>query len=89
LPGQNNENYLLIMGFGYNSQIKLISMLCNKVSLQKLEAQIVTFNNGKMPDYFFSVFKVLGFDRASTTAKMEFFQKVEANFFQNYTQFPN
>jgi hypothetical protein len=88
LPGQNNENYLLIIGFGYNSQIKLIDMLCDKVSLQELETQIMTVNNGNMPDYFFSVFKVLGFDRASTTAKMEFFQKVDANFFQNYTQSP-
>jgi hypothetical protein len=86
LPGQNNENYLLVMGFGYNSQIKLIDMICNKISLQKLETQIITANNGKIPKYFFSVYKVVGFDRASTTAKMEFFQEVGADFFQNYTQ---
>ena len=86
LPGQSNENFLLVMGFGYNSQIKLIDMICNKTSLQKLETQIMAANNGKMPEYFFSVFKVVGFDRASTTAKMEFFQEVEADIFQNYTQ---
>jgi len=89
LPGQNNENYLLITGFGYNSQIKLIDMLSNNESLEGLATEIMQANNGEMPEYFFSVFKVVGFDRASTTAKMEFFQEVGADIFQNYTQSTN
>ena len=86
LPGQNNENYLFVTGFGYNSQIKLINMISNKESFNKLETQVMLANNGEMPEYFVTVFKAVGFDRASTKAKMEFFQKVDADIFQNYDQ---
>ncbi|MBN1780336.1 hypothetical protein JW948_04365 [bacterium] len=85
LPGQNHEHYLMVMGFGYNSQMKMIDILSNKTALRQFETQIIEANDGKMPEYFFSLFKVVGFDRASTTATMELFQEIKPDIYQHYT----
>ena len=75
LPGQNNENYLIIAGFGYNAQVKMVQLLCCKEPLANLENQIEQVN-GNIPDYFLIVFEVAGFDRASTKAEIKFFSEI-------------
>ena len=72
LPGQNNENYLIFAGFGYDAQIKIVELLSQKKSLQEFERKIID-RHGSVPDYFSAVFEVKGFDRASTTADLKFF----------------
>jgi len=37
LPGPNRENYLILCGFGYDSQIKIVEILSRKSSLINLE----------------------------------------------------
>jgi len=75
LPGQNNENYLIVAGFGYNSQIKAVKILSQRSSLISLEDQIKIIY-GDVPEYFLIVFEVSGFDRASTNAEIKFFQDI-------------
>ncbi|MBN1351888.1 helix-turn-helix domain-containing protein [candidate division KSB1 bacterium] len=86
LPGKNNENYILIAGFGYNSQVKAVEMLSHKASLHALEEQIESIH-GAIPSYFTMVLEVTGFDRASTNAEIKFFQEVQADYYQQY-QYP-
>jgi len=76
LPGSNNENYIIIGGFGYDSQIKIVEMLSSQSSLMDLEKQITDIH-GQIPEYFAIIFEVRGFDRASTTAEMKFFHEIE------------
>lgn len=83
LPGHNQEIYILIAGFGYNSQVKAVEMLSHKASLQTLEAQIKAFH-GSIPPYFTMVLEVTGFDRASTNAEIKFFHEVKADYLQQY-----
>jgi len=83
LPGQNNENYLIIAGFGYNSQIKIVKLFSQKSSLRDLEDNIKAIH-GYVPEYFTIVFEVTGFDRASTTAELKYFQEVKRDFYQKY-----
>jgi len=83
LPGQSNENYLLISGFGYNSQIKIVKMFSQASSLKKLEEQINTIN-GHVPDYFFMIFEVSGFDRASTKGEIKLFREINKEKYLNY-----
>jgi len=83
LPGQNNENYIIIAGFGYNSQVKAVEMLSHKSSLMLLEDQIKSIH-GFVPDYFTIVLEVTGFDRASTNAEIKFFHEVQEDYYQKY-----
>jgi len=78
VPGQNDENYTIVAGFGYNAQIKIVEIITEKESLQQLEQQVEK-QNGYWPDYFVMVFQVQGFDRASTTAEMHFFSAINKN----------
>jgi len=84
LPGSNNENYLLIAGFGYDSQVKLVKMLSENSALEELEKQVKELN-GHFPDYFVMAFEIRGFDRASTTAEMHYFQEIDQDYYKkNY-----
>ena len=86
LPGQNDETYLIITGFGYNSQVKAVEMLSDPASLETLEEQIETLH-GTIPEYFTMVLEVTGFDRASTNAEIKFFHEVKEDYYQRY-QYP-
>jgi len=83
LPGQSKENYLFFMGFGYNAQINIVQLFCNKTSLENLHKQIISIN-GSIPEYFTMVFEVTGFDRASTNAELKFFQEINEDYYQHY-----
>lgn len=76
VPGQNDENYVIIAGFGYNAQVKIVELVSHIASLQLLEQQIEAAHK-IFPDYFVAVFEVQGFDRASTTAEMKFFSIID------------
>jgi hypothetical protein len=76
LPGQNDENYIICAGFGYDAQIKIINMLGHYKSLLNLENQMKK-RNGSVPAYFVLAFEIKGFDRASTTADLLFFSAIE------------
>jgi len=82
LPGQSKENYLILAGFGYNSQIKVVKMLCQNDALNKLENEIQNIH-GHVPEYFVMAFEVSGFDRASTKAEIKFFKKIIAEDYLN------
>lgn len=84
LPGQNKENYIIIAGFGYNSQVKAVEMLSQKSSLMILENQIKAIH-GFVPKYFTLVLEVTGFDRASTNAEIKFFHEVQEDYYQNFS----
>lgn len=76
LPGHNLENYIILAGFGYNAQIKIVELITHKESLRELEKQI-TNKYGRFPEFFTLAFKVKGFDRASTTAELAFFSALD------------
>jgi hypothetical protein len=83
LPGQNGENYLICAGFGYNSQIKLLKLLSTREGLSILTQQ---FDNPKeFPTYFFSLFEIAGFDRASTRAEVKYFKILPEDYFNSNT----
>jgi hypothetical protein len=81
LLGSNNENYIIICGVGYDSQIKIVQLFSEQSSLKELENQILK-THGYIPDYFTIVFEVRGFDRASTTAEMKFFFEIEDDYYK-------
>ncbi len=76
VPGLNNEIYIIVAGFGYNAQIKIVEIITHKESLLNLEKQ-TRQKYGVLPDHFVMVFEVKGFDRASTTADVRYFSPVE------------
>jgi hypothetical protein len=76
LPGHNNEGYLILAGFGYNAQIKIVELISHGESLRELEKRIIKVH-GSFPEYFTMVFEVKGFDRASTTAELRFFSALD------------
>jgi hypothetical protein len=84
LPGQSNEYYLIIAGFGYNSQIKVVNIFSHPSSVKKLAAQISDLH-GHVPNCFIIVFEVTGFDRASTKAEIKFFQEINKNDYQKFS----
>lgn len=88
LPGQNEENYLIIAGFGYNSQIKMVQILSKNNLLKELEDQIELLND-YVPDYFTIVFEVTGFDRASTKAEIKYFKEIDKTEYQNSFNSPH
>ena len=88
LPGQNKENFLIIAGFGYDSQIKLVEMLSDPAALARLEEQIRASYN-YVPNYFAIVFEITGFDRASTNAEMKFFHEIKDDYYKQYNQLPD
>ena len=83
LPGQNYENYIIIAGFGYNSQVKAVEILSNNSLLKEFEQQIIKVND-QIPEYFAIVLEVTGFDRASTNAEIKFFHKVQKDYYKNF-----
>jgi hypothetical protein len=87
LPGQNDENILFIAGFGYDSQIKMVEIISNVSMLNNLEKQIKNIN-AKVPNYFAIIFKITGFDRASTKAEMIFFYEIKDDYYKQYIQTP-
>ncbi len=76
LPGNNNENYLIFAGFGYDAQIKIVNIVSHKESLLQFENKIREIC-GRFPEYFCMAFEVKGFDRASTTAELVFFSVLD------------
>ena len=76
LPGQNNENYIIFAGFGYNSQIKVVKLFSDNSSMKKIQEEIETMN-GSVPEYFVTVFEVTGFDRASATAQLKYYREIK------------
>ncbi|MCF7741432.1 MAG: hypothetical protein K9N00_06515 [Candidatus Marinimicrobia bacterium] len=86
LPGLENENYIIVAGFGYNSQIKTIEMICHDEELKKFEQEIKEIN-GNIPKYYVSVFKITGFDRASCAAQLKWFYEIDKeNYITQLTQ---
>jgi len=85
LPGQNKENYLIIAGFGYDSQVKLVEMLSDPSSLAALEDQIRE-QHSHVPEYFAMIFEITGFDRASTNAELKFFHVIKEDYYKQYNQ---
>ena len=76
LPGENNENYFLFAGFGYNSQIKMTELFTQSKSLKSIEKQIIELNK-KIPEHFILLLEVKGFDRASTHAEIKYFKPLD------------
>ena len=83
IPGENGENYMFFIGFGYNSQIELVSTFCNEESLKLVKEQILE-NSGKIPDYFVAVYEVAGFDRASSKVNMKYFKEISKDMYKQY-----
>jgi len=84
LPGSNNENYVIICGIGYDSQIKIVQIFSDQSSLIQLEEEIV-IAHGYVPNYFTALFEVRGFDRASTTAEMKFLYEIEDDYYKKFS----
>jgi hypothetical protein len=76
IPGQNNENYMVFAGFGYNAQIKMVEILSHENSLKQMEKRM-SEGLGRLPEYFVLIFEVTGFDRASTKADLKYFSSVD------------
>ncbi len=75
LPGQNMENYLLIAGFGYDSQVKAVKMFSDPRELAELKAAILA-RHQQIPEYFVAILKVSGFDRASSNAEITYLKEI-------------
>ncbi|MEA2104006.1 MAG: hypothetical protein U9P79_05105 [Candidatus Cloacimonadota bacterium] len=83
IPGEHNENYLFFIGFGYNSQIELVSYYCNESSLELMREQILT-EYDEIPEYFVAVYEVAGFDRASSKVNMKYFKEINKDMYKQY-----
>ncbi|NOY57427.1 MAG: winged helix-turn-helix domain-containing protein [Calditrichaeota bacterium] len=81
LPGPNNENYLIIAGFGYTSHAEIIKMLSRQKSLTELENNIRLIN-GSVPRYFSIIFEVTSFRDQAFQTEIKYFQEINADYFR-------
>jgi len=84
VPGLRNENYLIIAGFEYASQVDLVRMLSNQQRLSLLETQISQLN-GKVPDYFEIFFEVTGLGMVAYNSEILYFNEIDPQAFKAAT----
>ncbi len=81
LPGPNNENYLIIAGFGSTSPAKIVKLLSRQKSLSGLEKNIKLIN-GSVPRYFSIVFEITCFKSQAFQTEIKYFKKINSNYFR-------
>ena len=62
----------------------LCTITSENSAMRDLETEIKDFN-GYFADYFVMIFEIRGFDRASSTAEMHYFQEIDQDYYKkNY-----
>ena len=76
VPGNKQENYLILAGFAYPAQIEVVRMLSQNIGLSKIYEQ----TNDKyetFPDYSFMVIEVLGLEYSALESKVIYFKEIK------------
>jgi len=81
MPGFENENFMLIVGFGYGGRLERTKMLGNPNLLAELENHIVKINK-VVPKYFVTVFEVKSIERTGFTNELKYFKEIPVDFFR-------
>ncbi len=84
MPGFENENIMMIVGFGYGGRLERTKMLGNPNLLAELENNIVKINK-VVPKYFVTVFEVKSIERTGFTNELKYFKEIPADFSDEIT----
>ena len=76
IPGDKNENYMIITGFAYPSQIATVRMLSKPSLLEKIINHVKKTNN-KFPDYFFMIIEFKGAHFSATESKIVYWSELK------------
>lgn len=75
LPGNEEENYLILTGFAYPAQTEIVRMVCRNLCLSTLyeqtKDQYPTF-----PEFFFMIVEVLGSEYSAMETRLQYFRKL-------------
>jgi len=75
LPGNKEENYMILTGFAYPAQIEIVRMLCRNSSLSTLYKQI-KHQNPNFPEFFFIIVEVMGSEYSAMETRLLYFQEL-------------
>jgi hypothetical protein len=81
MPGFENENFMMIVGFGYGGRLERTKMLSNPKLLAELEDHITKINKF-LPKYFVVIFEVKSIERTGFTNEIKYFKEISADFFR-------
>ena len=76
IPGDKNENYMIITGFAYPSQIETVRMLSKPSLLRKIENH-VRKTKDKFPEYFFMIIEFKGSHFSATESKIVYWSELK------------
>jgi len=76
VPGMRNEQYLIIAGFEYASQVELVQLLSRSEMLNELEENIKT-ELGHIPPYFEILFEVTGYGIINYNSEIIFIDEID------------
>lgn len=81
MRGFENENFMMIVGFGYGGRLERTRMLSNPNLLAELENHIVKINK-QVPKYFITVFEVKSIERTGFTNELKYFKEIPSDSFR-------
>jgi hypothetical protein len=81
MPGFENENFMMIVGFGYGGRLERTKMLSNPKLLAELENHITKINK-HVPKYFVAIFEVKSIERTGFTNEIKYFKEIATDFFR-------
>ena len=78
VPGNKDENYLILTGFAYPAQIEVVRLVSTPLGLSKIYEQ--TQNKYKtFPPYFFMVIEVFGLEYSALESKVIYIKEISEN----------
>ena len=77
LPGNKNENYMILSGFAYPAQTEIVRMLSRNRSLASIYDQ-ASKQIADFPEYFIMVFEVIGSEYSAIETKMLFYREINS-----------
>lgn len=75
IPGNKQENYLILTGFAFPAQIEIVRIFSRNKSLAKIYNQ-TSKQYKTFPKYFFMIIEVIGFEYSAMESRVIYFKEV-------------
>jgi hypothetical protein len=75
VPGNKNENYLVLTGFAYPAQIEIVQILSRNSSLESIYEQTKGYYE-TFPEYFYMIVEVDGLEYSALEWKVKYFKEI-------------
>ena len=76
IPGNKNENYLILTGFAYPAQTEIVGMVCRNSSLAVIYDQVKD-SYPDFPRYFLMIVEVICSEYSAIETRVQYFQKLD------------